>query len=159
MAKDAKALAAKFQRLAKTTERVNRGAVTKAAQAGKSIAQREMSAKGVTPGKKLKVGRAVNVFYTVKGGADAAATIALRGPAQLVNNPTQAHRIEPRKRSGRRHGGKKALTIGQNLRASANHPGTKGKKFWEASEAEMRRKLPEVVKKTHRDNWIKELSG
>lgn len=146
---------------AKSTERVNKRAVVSAAQAGKSITQSAMSSKGVTPGKKLRVGRAVNAFYTVKGGDGGSATaiVQLRGPAHLVNNPMQAHRIEPRAKSRRGRGRKKALTIGQNVRASANHPGTKGKKFWEASEAEMRRRLPDVMRKAHIENWIKELGG
>jgi hypothetical protein len=62
--------------------------------------------------------------------------------AHLVNSPTKAHRIEPR--SGRRSRGRRALTIGGDVRAYANHPGTRGKRFFEAARAICQTVLPRV---------------
>jgi hypothetical protein len=62
--------------------------------------------------------------------------------AHLVNNPTKAHRIEPRR--GRRGRGRRALVIGDNVRAFANHPGTSGKRFFEAAREIATRELPRV---------------
>lgn len=72
-------------------------------------------------------GAKIGVRYDIKGaGPRAVATVRFTGPAHLVLNPTKPHRIEPRGRRGRRRG-KRALTIGGNLRMWANHPGTAGK--------------------------------
>lgn len=62
--------------------------------------------------------------------------------AHLVNNPTKPHRIEPRSR--RRGRGRRALTINGNVRAYANHPGTRGKKFFEAARTVASEQLPRV---------------
>ncbi len=64
----------------------------------------------------------VNVRYDIRGNQ---ATVRYTGPAHLALNPTKAHRIEPRGRGRRR--GRRALTIGGDVRAWANHPGTAGK--------------------------------
>jgi hypothetical protein len=63
----------------------------------------------------------VNVRYDVRGHI---AIVRFTGPAHLALNPTSPHRIEPRRR-GRR--GRRALTIGDDVVAWANHPGTRGK--------------------------------
>ncbi len=153
-------MAAKFERLAKTAHRTNREAVTAGAIVGKALTAGAMLAAGVVPGKPLsgvKRGR-ITPAYDLKGET---AVVKLRGPAQLVNNPTKAHAILPRGAPGqRRRKGAKALTIGTNLRASVKrHPGTKGKQFWEHAEALMRDRIPEVVQKTHRGAWAREFTG
>ena len=61
--------------------------------------------------------------------------------AHLVNNPTKPHRIEPRSRRGR---GRRGLTIDGNVRAFANHPGTSGKRFFEAARTIAVKELPKV---------------
>jgi hypothetical protein len=63
----------------------------------------------------------INVRYKILGNR---AIVRFTGPAHLALNPTRAHRIEPRRR-GRR--ARRALTIGDDVRAWANHPGTRGK--------------------------------
>jgi hypothetical protein len=69
----------------------------------------------------------VNVRYDIKGsGPKAVALVRYTGPAHLALNPTRAHRIEPRARA-RRGRRRRALTINGNVRAWANHPGTRGK--------------------------------
>jgi len=62
--------------------------------------------------------------------------------AHLVNDPTKAHRIEPRSR--RRGRGRRALTIGNEVRASANHPGTRGKQFFQKARAICQVALPRI---------------
>lgn len=66
--------------------------------------------------------RKIGVRYDLRGDT---AIVRFTGPAHLALNPTRAHRIEPRGRTRRR--GRRALTIGGNVRAWANHPGTSGK--------------------------------
>jgi hypothetical protein len=67
----------------------------------------------------------VNVRYDIKGqGQTASAVVRYTGPAHLALNPTKPHRIEPR---FRRRRGRRAITIGSDVRAWANHPGTRGK--------------------------------
>jgi len=61
----------------------------------------------------------VGVRYDIRGDT---AVVRFTGPAHLALNPTRAHRIQPRRRRGRR-----ALTIGDDFAAYADHPGTRGK--------------------------------
>lgn len=63
--------------------------------------------------------------------------------AHLVNSPTKAHLIVPRSRS-RRRGSKRALTINGDVRATAHHPGTRGKRFFEAARTICQTVLPRV---------------
>jgi hypothetical protein len=63
----------------------------------------------------------IRVRYDIRGHI---AIVRFTGPAHLALNPTSPHRIEPRRR-GRR--GRRALTIGDDFAAYANHPGTRGK--------------------------------
>lgn len=73
--------------------------------------------------------------------------ITYTGPAHLVNNPTRAHVILPRRRPGvrtRRKQAARALTINGDLRARANHPGTRGKHFYEKAKAICEKELPNV---------------
>jgi hypothetical protein len=87
----------------------------------------------------------VGVRYDIKGnGPRAVALVRYTGPAHLVNNPTQAHRIEPRRRGRRRRRG---LTIGGNVRAWANHPGTSGKGFFQKARGAAVATAPRVYAK------------
>jgi hypothetical protein len=75
----------------------------------------------------------IGVRYDIRGnGPRAVALVRYVGPAHLANNPTKPHRIDPRRaRGSRRRRGARALTIGGNVRAWANHPGTRGKGFFQ----------------------------
>jgi hypothetical protein len=83
---------------------------------------------GRRPQGKRKV---IGARYDIKGnGPHATAVVYYTGAAHLLLNPTRPHRIEPRRPRGsrtRRRRGATALTIGANVRAWANHPGTAGK--------------------------------
>jgi hypothetical protein len=112
------ALAGKLHRFAKDVADTRRP-LTAAALAAK---QAFIAAEPGVVGHRVARGR-VNVRYDIFGDK---AIVKFTGPAHLALNPTKAHRIEPRSRS-RRRGNKRALTIGGDVRASANHPGTRGK--------------------------------
>lgn len=92
--------------------------------------------------------RLINVRYDLKGsGAHMAAVVGYTGPAHLLNNPTRPHRIEPRRPRGsatRRRRGASALVINGNVRAWANHPGTRGKRFFESAKAAAHQTAPRV---------------
>lgn len=94
---------------------------------------------GARPGRRRRIG----VRYNIKGaGPHMVAVVSYEGPAHLINNPNRPHRIEPR---GQRRGrGAMALVINGNVRAWANHPGTRGKRFFEAAKAAAERTAPRV---------------
>jgi hypothetical protein len=100
---------------------------------------------GSKPKGKRKV---VGVRYDLKGdGPTMQAVVGYTGPAHLVNNPTRPHRIEPRRprgRATRRRRGSTALVINGAVRAYANHPGTRGKGFFQKAAAVAARTAPRV---------------
>lgn len=66
------------------------------------------------------------------------------GPVPLVANPIKPHQIAPKKRSRRR----KVLDIpGVGPRASAQHPGTKGKDSWNRGREKAEPRVTSVVRK------------
>lgn len=75
--------------------------------------------------------------------------VTYTGPAHLINNPTAPHRIEPRRPRGlrSRRRGASALTINGDVRMWANHPGTRGAKFFEQARAIAVQRLPSVYAK------------
>ena len=83
-----------------------------------------------------------------KGGRSVVVTYT--GPAHLVNNPTKPHRIEPKRaRGNRRRGrGSSVLVINGDVRMWANHPGTRGKNFYQKARAVAVQKLPNVYAKS-----------
>lgn len=99
---------------------------------------------GVKPKGKRKI---ITPFYAFVG--DRQMLCGWRGPVHLIANPTRAHLIQPRRRPGvrTRRKGASALTINGDLRASANHPGTRGKKFAAEANATAKRVLPDVFQK------------
>ena len=123
--------------------RANRVGVEKACLAGKNVMLSAMVASlgsnrlsGVG-----KNGARVGVRYDVRGYQNPVGIIRYTGPAHLVNSGTRPHKIEPRSRQttaagNRRRGSAKALSPAGNpwAAASADHPGTKGKKFAEKAE-------------------------
>lgn len=75
-----------------------------------------------------KRGAAINVKSIVEGGGDSAAgRVWVTGPAQLIENDTKAHMIPRQRNRGRR---RVVVIPGVGVRASAHHPGTKGKHPW-----------------------------
>lgn len=89
-------------------------------------------------------GAKVGAGFDIKGSTNPTALIRAYGPIQLIERDTAPHLIMARSRfvirggvrvrqgrrsaAGRRLRGKAALTIGGGFYASAQHPGTKGKR-------------------------------
>jgi hypothetical protein len=104
-------MAHKLERLAREVKDTRRP-LTAAAMATK---QAFIAAEPGVVGHRVARGK-VGVRYDIRGNT---AVVRFTGPAHLALNPTRAHRIEPRR--------KRALTIGDDVRANADHPGTRGK--------------------------------
>jgi hypothetical protein len=124
-------LAGKLNKLSRELDNT-RKPLTVTALAGKAIFAGTAAAAGAS--------RLAKARYDVRGNS---AIIRYAGAkAHLVNSPTKGHRIVPRARRRRR-----GLTIEGNVRASANHPGTSGKRFFEAARAIAENELPKVYMK------------
>jgi hypothetical protein len=105
-----------------------RNMVLVTAQAVKTSVQTQMGGAGVQNGKLRGVGKKgakIGVRYDLVGET---ALVRATGPFHLIERDTKAHR-EPKVRGSRAR--KRLLVIpGVGVRASANHPGTKGKHPW-----------------------------
>lgn len=167
-------MVAKIKELGTATERRQRLAVEEGSLAAKTIMLAAAAAKGLTPGDKL-AGRRWNVRYDVRGTNNPTALVRYTGPFHLFDNPTSPHVITAKrlgKRTSRRgrqaraatggagafggfgeRGGAKALTIGGNLRAYANHPGTSGARTFPAAKVIAHRRVPRVMSATMRHGW------
>lgn len=114
----------------------------------KRLFETSASSAGVLGKKVAGKRKSIGARYDLTGqGQTASAVVTYTGPAHLVNNPTRPHRIEPRRprgRSTRRRRGASALTINGAVRASANHPGTAGKGFFQKAKAAAERTAPRV---------------
>lgn len=116
----------KLAAFARDVSDLPKGQVGRAALATKKSVQAFMPARLRGVGKR---GAPLRVRYVESGSGDASsATVFVTGPAQLIERDTQAHRI-PRQRGPR---ARQRLIVIPNVgvRASANHPGTKGKHPW-----------------------------
>lgn len=133
MSASAADLAAKCAATGSRLTAVPRAGVTEAALAAKGVMLAEAAKAGATRlsgvGRK---GARVGVGFDVKGGVNATAIVSYRGPAHLANNPTRPHEITPRK-GGRGRQGKRALSTPDGAFARVQHPGTRGKQFFEAA--------------------------
>lgn len=131
-----------------------RDGVMKTAQTGKAIFLANM---GTT--RLRNVGKGAKVGARYDAGAvspsDAAALLYYTGPVHIINNDTRPHAIYPRGASVRDSEGNAArLSSGRtrrrrrdgaqglafpdgNVRLYANHPGTKGKQFFERSKPQV----------------------
>lgn len=146
-------MVAKIKALGTTTERRQRKAVEEGALAAKTIMLAAAAAKGLTPGNKI-AGRKWTVRFDVRGSTNPTALVRNVGPFHLFDNPTEAHPITPRAgRTTRGRKGKKALVIGGNVRAYANHPGTPGARTFPAAKVIAHRRVPRVMASTISHGW------
>lgn len=83
-----------------------------------------------------KRGAKISVGFRVGGVTNPSSLVRMRGPAHLIEGDTKAHKIEPK-------GKKRAILTPAGPRASANHPGTRGKHPWEKG---VKRALPNIPK-------------
>jgi hypothetical protein len=126
-------------------DRSARESVRLAAQAAKGI---QLDVMKSDAGGDLKLSRvrggkgaAVGARYDLRGmGRESTAEVKATGPVPLIANPSKAHAI-PKK--GRR---RKVLAIpGIGVRASVQHPGTKGKDTWNRGREKAERKVKTVI--------------
>lgn len=141
--------------------------MTKTGLVGKAIfaVERERVISGSTP-----ISSKIRERFDIRGDN---LTVKYTGPAHLIDKPTSQHFIGAKslgtrgslKGKARRVGavaafggsnrgafgshrrtknGKRALTIGGNVRAYAFHPGTKGKRFFQKAKKKSYDKLPAV---------------
>jgi hypothetical protein len=137
----------KIEKLAKELSDTRRPLNVTALQAKRVM---QVSAGGLIGAKPQGKRKRISVGYEVKGqGMEASAIVGYRGPAHLVNNPTRAHEILPRRRPGvrSRRRGARALAINGDLRAVAHHLGTRGKHFYEKARAIIRQQAPRTYAK------------
>lgn len=100
-----------------------------------------------------KKGAKLGARYTIRGGPTPTAIVFYTGPVHLLNNPTKAHKIEPKgaqtyqrgRRKGQSKSGAKALTIGGGAFAGAEHPGTTGKQFFQSATRQARAFAPKAM--------------
>lgn len=155
----ARQLGRKFDRLAAELKVPTR-ALNATGLAGKGIFLRHGTAAGVIGSRVADKRKAIGARYDInKGsGTHGSVIVTYTGPAHLVNNPTRAHQILPRMRPGiRRRRGSRALNVNGNPRASANHPGTSGKGFFQTAKVEAARTLPQVYGRVQLTEPLKEI--
>lgn len=124
-------LATKLERVSVAMTGARRPGVERAAFATK---QALLDAEGA-PRFLKNVGRRgakVGVRYDIKGSENPTALVRWYGPVHLVNNPTRRHEITPKVR---RRKARKAVLVNGTPRARADHPGTRGKRFFEKGAA------------------------
>lgn len=133
-------LASKLRNAGGAIDGAAKDGVAKAALMVKTNVVAEM--RGVTRLRGVgKRGAKVGVRYDIKGTGNPTALIRMTGPAQLLERDTRPHEIKPR-------GKKKAINIpGIGPRASAHHPGTKGKHPWARGLARSLPKVGEVMRR------------
>ena len=148
--------------------RANRVGVEKACLAGKNVMLSAMVAS--LGGNRLsgvgKNGAKIGVRYTVGGYQNPVGIIQYTGPAHLANSGTRPHKIEPRSRQttakgNRRRGSAKALSPAGNpwAAASADHPGTKGKKFFEKAEPIVVAQSKRIIEQEVRGHLARTFAG
>lgn len=146
MTQNARQLAAKFEKASSDLKAAPRNGVFQAALVGKALFVAEAGAKGLAPTSRIARGR-WSVGFDIKGTTNPTALVKFRGPVHLVNNPTKAHEITPR---GRRRGAKRALATPHGVFARVQHPGTRGKRFFESGRPKVRKAASEVFERTTR---------
>lgn len=137
--------------------KLNRAGAALTSETTTSVAEAALAGKGIflanLPARRMRnVGRSgarLGARYDLKPGTTAGAFLYYTGPVHLLNNPTSAHRIEPRGRtrtkSGRARSGAKAILPGGDPRAYANHPGTSGRNFFPKAVQETKQAAKRIV--------------
>ena len=146
----------KITQLATVTQRNQKEAVSQAAFTVKQIVLAEAAGKGVMPTSKIAGGK-WGVRYDVRGFNNPSALVRVTGPFHLVDRPTKAHEIRPRGKGRRRSSGKKAVAFNGLVRASVQHPGTRGKGVWPASVQKARVAVPVVLSRHIVGGWRRAL--
>ncbi len=142
----------KLDKLATELSNVN-GPLEATALVGKQIFLASAASAGVLGAKPQGKRKLIGARYDTKnrkskGLGEGQVVITYTGPAHLVNNPTRAHVILPRRRPGvrtrRKQAARALLFPSGDFAASAHHPGTRGKHFYEKAKAVCEQQLPRV---------------
>lgn len=126
----ASAVTKRMQQVTGAAQKAQKIGVQRAAMVMKTVHIAGLNADA--PGGRLrnvgKKGTKLGVKYTMHGGANnPSAIVEATGAWPILNNPTKAHLIRSKK--GR------TLNLGNGLfRASAQHPGTHGKRTWQKAQ-------------------------
>jgi hypothetical protein len=124
-----------------TTAATSKAALEVTNQARDDI-RRDSGGDMVLSGMGAKVGAR---FEVLKGGDHSAAIVRATGPMQIIESNTKPHSIVAGVgRRTRRRTGAKALLTPFGPRASAQHPGTTGKKTWSKSISASVKDVPKV---------------
>lgn len=130
VAHSAEAVAKRMNAVAGAARKAQKISVQRAALVMKTVHLAGLNADA--PGGRLRnVGRKgakLGVKYTMHGATGhASAIVEATGAWPILNNPTKPHEIRSKKG--------KTLRLGDGLfRASAQHPGTKGKRTWQKAQ-------------------------
>ena len=157
MASSADQLANRLVSGGRAVTRANRIGVEQACLAGKGVLIASAASAGLTPGGKLrgvgKSGGKWNVRYNVRGYENVVGVLRFTGQIHLVNNDTAAHEIAPRR--------KKALAFpdGGVRGGPVQHPGTRGKKFFEHAEPIIVRQSERIITQTVRGHLARVFTG
>lgn len=127
-----------------TIPRAEREAVFQASMAGKEVFIAAAVGAGLTPGKKMhgvgRRGASWGAGFKLVGQQTPTSVLSYRGPVHLVNGPTKAHTIAPKKQKVR------AVPRGDgSFAASVNHPGTSGKHFAEGAKRQVEAQTPKIL--------------
>lgn len=150
MADSAADLAHKFERAANTLPKAAREGVFSASLAAKDVFIAAAGTAGLTPGRKMrgvgKSGARWSVGFDVKGSVTPTSLIRFRGPVHLVEGDTKAHEIKARR--------VKALSLPHGAFAAVEHPGTKGKHFFDPAKQQVIHQTPPIVAAAQRRSLI-----
>ncbi len=157
MAASADQLASRLVGGGRAITRAERVGVSKACLAGKQV----MVAAGVSaglgpPGSRMSGVRGSgkwNVRYRVSGVQPVVGVLRYTGPVHLVNNPTRSHTIAPRR--------KKAMLFpdGGLVSSPVEHPGTRGKKFFDRAEPVVVAQSGRIVRQEVRSYLARNFAG
>lgn len=171
MAKDVADLVRKFEAAANQAPKTFDEQKIRAAQRTKAIYLAGAQRAGLTPGKKMNVGKK-GARWGVRYDELKAGQVLVRftGPVHLVNSDTTPHRIltaagkaqqreqgrvlisaltNTRVRRTRRANGPRALALPSGPVASVKHPGTRGKNFFRPADDFARAESTRIVGQSH----------
>ena len=140
-----------IRQMGTVTQRRQKNIVAQGALTAKEIIVSEAAANGVYPTSRIAGGK-WGVRYDIKGFGNPSALVRIYGAFQLVDKPTKPHEIGPRRR-GRRRSGKKAIAFDGIVRASVQHPGTRGKNIWSPAKAKAYVAVPKVMSTSVVAGW------
>lgn len=158
MASSADQLAGRLVSGGRAITRANRVGVEQACLAGKEVLTAAGMAAGLPPPGGLirgvgRKGSKWRVRYDVKGYQNPVGIIRMYGAVHLVNNDTAAHEIAPRRRKAMK------FPSGGFARGPVQHPGTRGKKFFERAEPVITKQSAAIIEKTVRGHLARVFTG